>query len=779
LRYKNYDLDPFQEEAIRSIEAVRTVIVAAPTGAGKTIIADYAVDKYLRLGKQIIYTAPIKALSNQKYRDFSHDYPGLVGIMTGDVVMNPNAPLLIMTTEIFRNIIFEEDARRLTNAEYVIFDEIHYINDIERGTVWEESIIFAPPHINFICLSATIPNLDEFASWVAEVRRRDVDSVNAEERPVPLEYKLCMNGYGLGSLIDFKAKIKELRKKGGSNHNGRRPSGEPSGPGGRAKDNGGFDLIRHIQEKKQLPCLFFSFSRRDCEEKAFFYRDRDFLKPREKEEILSTYDELCDRYGVLGSEGARRLRALVAHGVAYHHAGMMPMLKEVVERLFTSGLIKLLFTTETFAVGVNMPACSAVFGSLEKYDGVNFRYLKSREYQQMSGRAGRRGIDPKGYVYACVDVGYDDYDTVRRIVSEKPEKIESQFNLSYNSIINLYAKYGEGIYDVCDRSFSNFQNHEVVRELDSQLEASKDKLDRLSVPICIYNCQEEIIRYIDLSKKVRRERTRIRDVRRDIKRTSRGGDKLSELSVMLEESEGRLNALQTDLKGVICHRCKMQSKCISREAKLRKEGSKRERLLKRIEDVRNYQRNEIKKRLEVLRRLGYIEGLELLPRARLAAQISGYEVQTTELFFDGYFHDLDPDQINVLIMAIVFESRMADFYRKIEDKAVRAILQGADEKIQGVIAIEGSLGIQENVRPLDPKFSSATYAWSRGCNFIELAQHTDAADGDIVRSFRSAIDLLRQLKRAVAEDASLADKLSKCIARINRDVVDAERQLSV
>ena len=778
MHYKNYDLDPFQEESIKSIDKGHTVIVAAPTGAGKTIIADYAIEKYLELGKQIIYTAPIKALSNQKYRDFSHDYPDMVGIMTGDVVMNPNAPLLIMTTEIFRNIIFEEGAKRLENVEYVIFDEIHFINDIERGTVWEESIIFAPQHINFICLSATIPNLDEFANWVSEVRHRRVDKINEEHRPVPLEYGLYMNGHGLGTLVDFKTKARELRKKSRANHDDLDHYNDRPGSRRKPKSTRDFDLIGHIQKRKQLPCLFFSFSRRECEEKAMIYRDRELLQPEEETEILQIYDELCERYDIYGSDNARRLRELVSHGVAYHHAGMMPMLKEIVERLFTSGLIKLLFTTETFAVGVNMPACSAVFGSLEKYDGINFRYLKSREYQQMSGRAGRRGIDPKGYVYASVDLGYDDYDTIRRIVSEKPEKIESQFNLSYNSIINLYAKYGEGVYDVCDRSFSNFQNHEVTRELKGRLATSQDRLDKLSVPICIYDCQQEIVRYMDLSKRVRKEKIHLRKVKRDMKRGRQGGNK-KDLTRKLDTFQSSIAVLGADLKNVICHRCDLQSKCTSREAKLIKESSRKTYLLKRIDDVRNYQRNEIKKRLEVLAKMGYIDGLELLPRAKLAAKISGYEIQATELFFDGYFHELESDSINVLVMAIVFESRKSDFYRRIKDRTIRSILAKADEKIEKFISVERGLGIQEGNRPLDPKFSSATYAWSEGCNFAELIQHTDASDGDIVRSFRSAIDLLRQLKRAVAEDVSLADKLGKCIAKINRDEVDAEKQLSV
>ena len=197
--YKGYILDPFQERAIRAIEEDKSVIVAAPTGAGKTLIAEYAVEKCLERERKIIYTAPIKALSNQKYRDFYADYGDMIGIMTGDVVLNPDAPALIMTTEIFRNTIFE-DISRLDDIDYVIFDEIHYINDIQRGTVWEESIIFAPQHIKFVCLSATMPNLDQFARWMQSIRRHPIEVINEESRPVPLEHKLYIRNAGIGDL---------------------------------------------------------------------------------------------------------------------------------------------------------------------------------------------------------------------------------------------------------------------------------------------------------------------------------------------------------------------------------------------------------------------------------------------------------------------------------------------------------------------------------------------------------------------------------------------------
>ncbi|MFQ6044589.1 MAG: DEAD/DEAH box helicase, partial [Candidatus Poribacteria bacterium] len=344
--YKGYELDRFQEEAIDSITAGHSVIVAAPTGAGKTVIAEYAVERCIEQNKRVIYTAPIKALSNQKYRDFHKDYGDLIGIMTGDVVLNPFAPVLIMTTEIFRNAIFD-DITRLDDVEYVIFDEIHYINDIERGTVWEESIIFAPQNIKFVCLSATMPNLRQFAEWMQSVRDCQIDIVEERERPVPLKHKLYLEGYGIGSLSDLKAVYQfeqqskfwdiwdedEWWREFEDEYEPQKPKELDWEKLTIVKT----DLINYIRKNRQLPCLHFCFSRKGCEENAFLYASKkSFLDDRQKGEILNLYDDLCKRYKIHADPNIEEFRQLIANGVAYHHAGMLPTLKEVVERLFTS-----------------------------------------------------------------------------------------------------------------------------------------------------------------------------------------------------------------------------------------------------------------------------------------------------------------------------------------------------------------------------------------------------------------------------------------------------------
>ena len=776
--YKQFKLDRFQEEAIKSIEQNHSVIVAAPTGAGKTLIAEYAIEKYIEAGEQIIYTAPIKALSNQKYRDFSRDHGDKVGIVTGDVVINATAPTLIMTTEIFRNTIFD-DPDSLRDVRYVIFDEIHFIDDIARGTVWEESIIFAPQHINFICLSATIPNLEEFADWMNTVRGSRIDVISETERPVPLEHKLYIKEYGLGWLDELK-EIKdalevEWQALGGrrqDNRAWRPPAGnqrpmtagtrlmEPVATG--IEELAGADLIEHIQLSNQIPCLYFSFSRGACEEKAMKNMERDFLEPEEREKILGEYDQLCQRYSIQEDIRAEQLRELIEHGVAYHHAGMLPTLKEVVEQLFTLGYIKLLFTTETFALGINMPACTVVFDSIAKFDGLQFRPLKAREYHQMAGRAGRRGIDTKGFVYACVDPQFNEYEDVEQAVTGDIESIESQFNLSYSCILNLYQDHDERIYEACEKSLSNHQNLSISEQLNTSLARAKER-------------QSE--------EKEKLVCTRGGDVKElwEYKRLKQGmgGDNLERQA--RRRGTGR-NIVRQDarlavMKAMKCHRCNNLRKCLQLADEVESYDKLISELSQNRELMEDYNRQQIKSRLDLLRGMGYIADGGLTPKGLVASQIHGYEMQITESLFSGHFHRLDPDFVNVLMMAIVFESKRDCWYSEMEEEIIDPIVSEPSLMVEEIRAMEETLAIDPPLKELDANLSAATYEWSRGCEFDELEGFTDAKPGDLVRYFRMVGDMLRQMRRGTFEDNALLDKINECISRINRDVVDAERQL--
>ena len=774
--YKGFELDRFQEEAIYAIDRSHSVVVTAPTGAGKTVIAEYVVETCIRMGRRVIYTAPIKALSNQKYRDFYQQYGDAIGIVTGDVTLNASAQVLLMTTEIFRNTIFD-DITRLEGIEYVIFDEIHYINDIERGTVWEESIIFAPQHIKFVCLSATIPNIGQFAEWMRSVRDGKIEVVEDTERPVPLEHRLYLEGYGIGNIGSLRGIREEIDIAGFHNQSvdGIVASKFP--------DIVRADLVQHIQKKHRLPCLYFCFSRKGCVQNAEHYASHNFLAPKDRDEILRTFDSLCARYSIRGEKNIEDFRRLVSKGVVYHHAGMLPTLKEVVEHLFASGQIQLLFTTETFAVGINMPVCTAVFDSLEKYDGVNFRYLKTREYHQMAGRAGRRGIDSVGYVYARVNPRFADVDQVQRIISDEIEPIESQFNLSYSSILNLYDKHGEDIFDVCTSSLSNFQNYERIGEIDSKLKGLKKVFRRLPHPECIHegvDASEQISGYNRLLGRLEENSHLLRMQRAEVKRKQRGRGSQKLRLKKLTRIKRQIRSIEFTKRDNLCCGCKQLKLCLNRHQNIEKSAEQIRGLQDRRAYFKNYQRNQIANRLKVLEKLGYIDDSGLLPRGGVASQIYGYEIQITQLLFNGYFENAFEDQINVLIMAIVCESRKdLQHYRKLKDKRLLQLLREVDGEIEHVRALERRFRVVEEIPKLETKLSTAILAWSRGCDFEDLHQYVNLADGDFVRSFRLVIDLLRQMRRAMVGHTALLDKLNRCIDKINRGVVDAERQLRI
>ncbi len=442
MEYRGLHLDRFQEESIKAIDKNRSVLVSAPTGCGKTLIAEYAVDLCMEQGKRVIYTAPIKALSNQKYRDFKHRFgEENVGIHTGDLSVNPSAPILIMTTEIFRNMILEQ-SDRLQTVLYTIFDEVHFIDDEDRGTVWEESIILAPEHIRFVCLSATVPNIDDLAEWMQSVRNSEFAVVKESERPVPLKNHLFSAKYGPVSfqMLD-KLYLKNARQRKKL----------------RFRKASSRRVIKKILGNKGTPILYFAFNRKACEKNAEQHSELNLLSKEESDKIAEMITDLVNRYQLNDYNKLDSLTYLWKRGVAFHHAGILPAAKEIVERLFATGLIKLLFCTETFALGVNMPARTVVFDDIEKFNGVEFAYMANRSFQQMAGRAGRRGMDEMGHVYCHIMPETTDPKEVKRLFYEESEPVMSRFNASYATILSLYNRHGEAAFPIFQKSLRNYR----------------------------------------------------------------------------------------------------------------------------------------------------------------------------------------------------------------------------------------------------------------------------------------------------------------------------------
>ncbi|MFH1589890.1 MAG: DEAD/DEAH box helicase [archaeon] len=436
MKFKTFTLDKFQEDSIIAIENNKSVLVSAPTGSGKTLIADYIIDKFLKENSRIIYTAPIKALSNQKYKEFTDSYgKDKIGLITGDLVINPDAQILIMTAEVYRNMTIVNDYA-LDSVAYCIMDEIHYISDYERGHVWEESIIFSPKHINFLFLSATIPNAEEFASWIESIRETPVQVIKSDVRPVPLERKFYDSEIGLATLDEIQNK-KELDKYPDYKHSmrGKYRSARVQKPDFR-------NLIAELGDK--LPCIYFVFSRaKTMDYAAILATKKQYLSPEEQKKAISIASNEFNKLNkeVLSLKTTQKLRACIPKGVAFHNAGILPELKHIVEKLFSEGLIKVLFATETFAVGINMPAKTVCFDSLRKYTDTGFRYLTSKEYFQISGRAGRRGIDKKGLSVAMIFRPGTEIDRIKEFTTADVLPLKSQFKLTYNTVLNMINQH--------------------------------------------------------------------------------------------------------------------------------------------------------------------------------------------------------------------------------------------------------------------------------------------------------------------------------------------------
>lgn len=619
--------DRFQQEAIDYINQGCSVIVSAPTGAGKTAIAEHVINSCIACSVGVVYTAPIKALSNQKFRDFQSQFKDNIGILTGDVSLNPDAPVLIMTTEIFRNKILDEPDS-LKKYSWVIFDEVHYLDNPERGTVWEESLIFLPGHMKLLALSATIPNIEQVAKWIEGIHNKPVKIVIEEKRPVPLHFFFqCQN-----EIVD---NINSLRRM-----HSPRPNKLNS-------------LIDYLRDKDGLACIYFVFGRRRAEDLAMELYGYNFLDSKQRQQITELYNSLCERFDLKQDRTAQTLYPLIQKGIAYHHAGMLPTLKEVVERLFTSRLLRVIFTTETFALGINMPSRSVIFDSLRKFYGRYVRSLKTRDFYQMAGRAGRRGIDKEGFVYCRINPQRINMEDVKRIIYGKPEEVRSQLNTSYATILNLYEKYKEDLFKIYPLSLHYFQSRK--------------------------NEQKDALRLL--------------------------------------------------------------------EAKLK-----------------------------LLKDLGYIYNDSLTQKGQFAKTVYGYELLLSELYEENILEQLDEFGLGILSAAAVFEPRKNQRAASLS-KAARRVKRACEEVYERIKDKEEKCRIYSFSKRPYFNLSTAMESWLRGTAFEKVLQYTDTDEGEVVRYFRMSVQILREVQKSPAASYVLKDKIIETVRVINRDIVDAEKQL--
>ncbi|XP_077672975.1 exosome RNA helicase MTR4 isoform X2 [Eretmochelys imbricata] len=798
-------LDAFQREAILCVDNNQSVLVSAHTSAGKTVCAEYAIALALREKQRVIFTSPIKALSNQKYREMYEEFQD-VGLMTGDVTINPTASCLVMTTEILRSMLYR-GSEVMREVAWVIFDEIHYMRDAERGVVWEETIILLPDNVHYVFLSATIPNARQFAEWICHLHKQPCHVIYTDYRPTPLQhYIFPAGGDGLHLVVDengdfrednFNTAMQVLRDAGDL------AKGDQKGrKGGTKGPSNVFKIVKMIMERNFQPVIIFSFSKKDCEAYALQMTKLDFNTDEEKKMVEEVFNNAID---CLSDEDKKlpqveHVLPLLKRGIGIHHGGLLPILKETIEILFSEGLIKALFATETFAMGINMPARTVLFTSARKFDGKDFRWISSGEYIQMSGRAGRRGMDDRGIVILMVDEKMS--PTIgKQLLKGSADPLNSAFHLTYNMVLNLLRVEEINPEYMLEKSFYQFQHYRAIPGVVEKVNKLDEQYNKIEIPneesVVIYykirqqlaKLGKEIEEYVHKPKyclpflqpgrlvKVKNEDDDFGwgvvvnfSKKSNVKPNSGELDPLYVVEVLLHCSKESLKNSATeaakpakpDEKG------EMQIAVDIRTAK---------RELKKARTV--LQMDELKCRKRVLRRLGFATSSDVIEmKGRVACEISSAdELLLTEMMFNGLFNDLSAEQATALLSCFVFQENSSEMPKLTEQLAGPLRQMQECAKRIAKVSAEAKLEIDEEnyLNSFRPNLMDVVYTWANGATFAHICKMTDVFEGSIIRCMRRLEELLRQMCQAAKAigNTELENKFAEGITKIKRDIVFA------
>lgn len=775
----NFELDEFQLGACKVLAEGRSVLVAAPTGAGKTVVAEFAIHLAMNSSStKVFYTAPMKALSNQKYQEFVEVYGAdQVGLLTGDTNINSRARIVVMTTEVLRNMLYA-DSDLLPDLGFVIMDEVHYLADRFRGAVWEEVIIHLPSHVRLVSLSATVSNAEEFGDWLQTVRG-DTSVIVSEERPVPLEQHILMrtklidlfDAEGSSGTHRVNPEVVQLARSGGRTVDSRQKNhgGRYHGRGGRPQqqrtDRGA--VIRLLDERNLLPAIFFIFSRVGCDAAVGqVLRTGVRLTTKEqRDEIRAIVQDRCRAIPEpdLATLGYWEWLGGLERGVAAHHAGMLPAFKEVVEDLFRRKLLKVVFATETLALGINMPARTVVLESLEKFNGEARVPITPGEYTQLTGRAGRRGIDVEGHSVIHWKDGLSP-EAVASLASRRTYPLNSSFSPSYNMAVNLIAQFGrQRTREVLESSFAQFQADRGVVDLARKVREQEDSLSGYETAM---SCHLGDFREYS---KIRRELT-------DLEK--KGGGRVNSLSRGdRERRQHKLTALRKKMRSHPCHGCS------DREAHSR--WSERWWKLKRSSDDL---RRQIASRTgaisrvfdrvaDVLLELGYLtksESGELVvaPSGRTLRRIYGErDLLVAECLRTGAWDNLDAAGIAAMAAALVYEPRRDD--DQFSDRNLpRGGFRSALERTTALWSSLNDLETDHRLpgsQPISTTISLPMYRWAQGATLDSVLEDSNLAAGDFVRITKQTIDLLDQL--SIVADTTVSINARAALGAIRRGIV--------
>ncbi len=811
-----FELDRFQTDANEALEQGSNVLVAAPTGAGKTVVADFAVYLAQQQNAKAFYTTPIKALSNQKYHDLVALYgPDKVGLLTGDTSINSEADIVVMTTEVLRNMLYEHSTT-LQALRYVVLDEVHYLADRFRGPVWEEVIIHLPQSVRIVGLSATVSNVEDFADWIASVRG-ETKLVVSEHRPVPLEqYVLIqrdprtepelfdlyrhddngrpttkLNGRLTNRLDEYMRR--EQRRRGAERPDRRKGRGRHGRPESRSARQ-----VERYQPKRwavvdelnflgMLPAIYFIFSRNGCDEAVDQCLDAGLRLTSDDEalRIRSIVDEMIE--GQLTHDDLKtlhfaRFRHALEEGFAAHHAGMVALFKQIVERLFEEGLIKVVFATETLALGINMPARSVVIEKLEKYDGTGIVGLTPGEYTQLTGRAGRRGIDTIGNAVVVDHRGFTP-ETAIALSSKRVYPLHSSFKPTFNMAVNLLntSDY-ETARITLDHSFAQWEANESAWQIEARIDALTAALAGYAEAMtCEYGDFTDLLRIrMQLNELQKNER---RKLKHEVFATN--ADK-SRAFRRLDARIAKLKELEHDHP---CKQCPDFQDHMKWGHRWMRETRELERLRQRYDSRTGSVARQFDRICEILDRLGYLERTDhdgvrdytLTEQGQLLRRLySERDLVLAQAITEGVLDDLSAPQIAALLSSLLYEARRGEGGepRRYPGGPHGLVAQRARELKyldEQVLVLCEDAGMDSYLQPLDFGIVDIIYDWACGDSLAQVLEHTELTGGDFVRNAKRLADVLQQI--AVAEPymgeqhAMLAARAREAFDAVNRGIV--------
>jgi len=772
----NFELDDFQRIAIEHIQQGKSVVVCAPTGAGKTCIAQSAIHLAIEQGKRIFYTTPLKALSNQKYNDFKTLYgENYTGLLTGDTTINRDAQIVVMTTEVFRNMLygttFGSVKDNLKDVQYVVLDEVHYMNDESRGTVWEESIIYCPTNIQLIALSATVKNSQQLTDWINTVHSK-TELVYTDFRPVPLRFfyydsskpytilPLLTPEGNLNKKIKPESKFKYFNKK-------------------EKIKNPTTNIVEVLKEKEMLPAIYFTFSRKKCDENAKKCLKLELLNKDEKIKLNQIVDEYIKENPYL--ENNPQLD-LIKSGIASHHAGLLPGWKALVEKLFQMGLIKVVFATETLAAGINMPARTTIISSISKRTDSGHRTLTSNEFLQMSGRAGRRGMDKIGYV-VVVGTPFQTPEEVALLAKSDANPLESKFSPRYSMVLNLLQRFSlDEAKELIFKTFGYFSSTDRLTPLLNKKEQKLNEIKEINDFTCNFkHTNEDFEEY----NKLKNQFVQTRTIYKTLKRQAKGKYKNPACAPEVIEFAQKSKELRQKIERFGCDACKIykkHKKSLELTQRFQKEIKKLDKEIEFQKDIYWQKFLSHKNILEITNNLKDNYPTE---RGQITMALRcENELYLSEIILSGLLDDLNVIELASVICAIVSEDvrNNEEGLAKTPSKKVRKTLNQIKDIRRKIFLLERDFNIE------NPMLINSDY-----CYFIEywigtnlnpennpmvtweaMFSDSEISQGDVVRTFKRTIDVLRQLMLLDNISQNIKQNAKEAIKLINTEPINVD-----